>query len=66
MLLDQAVAFAERARAAGTPVTLEIVPDMIHDWHLFAGLFPEGRTAIERLVRFLAPSRVNRACKPET
>lgn len=53
MLLDQAVAFAERMRQHGSPVTLEITPDMIHDWHMFAALFPEGRAAIARLAAFI-------------
>lgn len=53
MLLDQAVAFAERMQRDGAPVTLEIAPDMIHDWHLFAALFPEGKAAIRRLAAFI-------------
>jgi epsilon-lactone hydrolase len=53
MLLDQAVAFADKLKRDGSPVTLEITPDMIHDWHMFAALFPEGRAAIARVAEFL-------------
>src|SRR5690606_22371701 len=49
ILLDQVVAFAERARAAGVDVTLDIEPDMYHDWQLQAGLLPEGAAAVERI-----------------
>ena len=53
MLLDQAARLAARAQEAGTSVTLQVAPEMIHDWQLFAALFPEGREAIVELARFL-------------
>ncbi len=46
---DEAVAFAERAAAAGVDVTLRIWPDKVHVWHLFAQLLPDSQAAIEEL-----------------
>ena len=48
-LLDDAIRLAERARAAGVEVTFESWDDMIHVWHLFAPLLPEGQQAVERV-----------------
>ncbi len=53
LLLDQGRRFAERARAAGVEVTLEVAPDMIHDWHLFAAFVPQARAAIASLAAFV-------------
>ena len=48
-LLDDATRLAERAQAAGADVTLESWNDMIHVWHIFAPLLPEGQQAVERV-----------------
>jgi len=48
-LLDDSTRLAERARKAGVEVELEVWPEMIHVWHAFAALVPEGRDAIERI-----------------
>jgi acetyl esterase/lipase len=48
-LLDDATRFVERAKAAGVDVTFEPWEEMIHVWHLFAHVLPEGRQAIERI-----------------
>jgi len=48
-LLDDAIRLAERAKAAGVEVTFESWDDMIHVWHLFAPLLPEGQQAVERV-----------------
>lgn len=63
LLLDDSRRFAERAKAAGVDVTLEIWDDMIHVWHSFADLLPEGREAVARVgsyvdehLKSLAPS----------
>jgi acetyl esterase/lipase len=53
-LLDDSVRLAERARKAGVEVELEVWPEMIHVWHAFAALVPEGREAIERIGAHLA------------
>ncbi len=52
-LLDDSNRLAERAKAAGVPTKLEIWPEMIHVWHLFASFLPEGQQAIERAGGFI-------------
>lgn len=53
-LLDDSTRLAERARKAGVDVELEAWPEMIHVWHAFAAMLPEGREAIERIGAYLA------------
>jgi epsilon-lactone hydrolase len=53
ILLDDATRVAERAKAAGVEVSLEVWDDMIHVWQLFAPLLPEGQQAIERIGAFI-------------
>jgi acetyl esterase/lipase len=53
VLRDDSVRVAERARAAGVDVRLEVWPEMFHVWQAFAAMLPEGREAIERLGVFL-------------
>jgi acetyl esterase/lipase len=52
-LLDDATRLAERAKMAGTEVTLEVWEEMIHVWHLFAAMLPEGQQAIERIGEYV-------------
>jgi len=52
-LLDDSRRFAEKARAAGVTVDLEIADEMVHVWHLFAHELPEAQQAIERAGEFL-------------
>jgi monoterpene epsilon-lactone hydrolase len=54
ILRDDAVRLAEKARADGVEITLEIWPEMIHVWHYFAGLVPESTRALDEVGRFLA------------
>jgi acetyl esterase/lipase len=51
-LRDDGVRLAERARAAGVVVELEVWPDMIHAFHVFAPMLAEAREAIERIGAF--------------
>jgi acetyl esterase/lipase len=53
-LLDDATRLAERAKSQGVDVTLEAWEEMIHVWHAFAVMLPEGRQAIERIGEFLS------------
>lgn len=48
-LFDDATRVADKARAAGVEVKLEVWEEMVHSWPLFADLIPEGRAAIERV-----------------
>jgi epsilon-lactone hydrolase len=52
-LRDDAVRMAERLRAAGQDVELELWPRMFHVWHMFARILPEARAAIARIGAFL-------------
>lgn len=52
MLFGDATRLAERAKAAGVEVILEPWEDMIHVWHTFAEILPEGQEAIERIGEF--------------
>jgi len=53
ILRDDSVRMAEKLRAAGCHVELEVWPRMPHVWHLFAPVLPEARRAIERTGTFL-------------
>jgi acetyl esterase/lipase len=53
ILLSDAVRLADRARAAGVSVELEVRDDLWHVWHLLAAYLPEGRQAIERIGTFI-------------
>lgn len=53
LLRDEIHGLAERARAAGVEVTLEVWDDMFHVWPAFTPIIPEGQRAIERIGAFL-------------
>lgn len=53
ILLDDSTRIAERAKAAGVDVTLEVWPEMVHVWHVFAKLLPEAQQAIDRIGEFV-------------
>jgi len=55
LLLDDSTQLAERARAAGVPVTLQIGDGMWHNWHMTAARipFPEGQAAMNQLWSFI-------------
>lgn len=53
VLLDDSRDLAARARAAGVDVTLEVAPAMIHVWHAFYQMLPEGRQAIAAMGDYL-------------
>jgi epsilon-lactone hydrolase len=53
ILRDDSVRMAERLRAAGCRVELEVWPRMPHVWHLFAPVLPEAATAVARIGAFM-------------
>jgi len=53
VLLDDSIKLHERAKAAGVDSTLEIWDDMIHVWHAFHPMLPEGKQGITRVGAFL-------------
>jgi len=52
-LLDDSTRIAARARAAGVQVKLEVWPEMIHVWQLFASFLPEGQEAVEGIGKYI-------------
>jgi len=53
VLFDDAKRLADRAQTAGVDVILEPWDDMIHMWHFFAAMLPEGQQAIDRIGEFI-------------
>jgi len=53
VLRDDAVRMADRMRAAGCHVEIEVWPRMWHVWYMCASVMPEARAAIARLARFV-------------
>jgi monoterpene epsilon-lactone hydrolase len=49
VLLDDATGLADRARAAGVDVTLEVWEPMIHVWHWFLPWLDEARAAVDKI-----------------
>lgn len=53
ILHDDSTRFAEKARAAGVEVQLEVWEEMVHIWPYYAQFFPEAREAIGLMGRFI-------------
>jgi acetyl esterase/lipase len=53
VLYDDATRLAKKAEAAGVQVVLEPWEDMMHVWHSFAAMLPEGQQAIDRIGEFV-------------
>jgi monoterpene epsilon-lactone hydrolase len=53
LLLSDAERLAEKAKAAGVDITLEVWPGMQHEWQFAANFLPEGRRAIARVGEFV-------------
>ena len=49
VLLSDSTRYAERAKAGGVDVTLEVWDEMIHVFQIFAAMLPEGQQAIDRI-----------------
>jgi acetyl esterase/lipase len=54
LLFDDTVRLEAAARAVDREITVDVDDEMIHHWHVFAGLFPEGDDAVDRLGAWLA------------
>ena len=48
VLLDESRRVAEKAKAAGVAVEIEVWPDMPHVWQLYAPMVPEARDSTAR------------------
>lgn len=53
LLRDDGIQMAERLRAAGVAVELEVWPAVYHVWQLSADILPEARGAIDKIIAFL-------------
>jgi monoterpene epsilon-lactone hydrolase len=49
VLLDDSTRVAEKAKAAGVDVTLEVFDEMIHVFQIFAATLPEAQQAIDKI-----------------
>jgi acetyl esterase/lipase len=63
VLRDDSVRAAERARAAGVPVLLEIYPLVPHAWHQLGTWLPETRVAIRQIQQFASTNLQSRSTK---
>lgn len=61
-LLDDSTRLADKIRAAGGEVSLEVWEEMIHVWHLFSPMLDKGQEAIDRMAEFI----VHHAGKPSS
>jgi epsilon-lactone hydrolase len=52
-LLDDGRRLAEAMSAAGVDATLEVWPDALHAWHIFAPVIPEAMAAIDAVGAFV-------------
>ena len=53
VLLDDSTRLAGVAREAGVEVRMDVWDDMIHVWHVFAPILPEGKRAISQAGEFI-------------
>ncbi|MDN7673189.1 alpha/beta hydrolase [Burkholderia oklahomensis] len=61
VLLDDSRRVADKARAAGVHVELEIWPEMPHVWQIYVPFVPESARALERAAAFVRRTAVERA-----
>jgi acetyl esterase/lipase len=59
-LLDDSLRLAEKAKAAGVDVTIDVWPEMIHVFQSFAPVAPEGVAGIRRIAEYLSGLDVKR------
>jgi epsilon-lactone hydrolase len=52
ILLDDSLRFAERAKAAGVEVDLEVWDGMFHVWQIYCPAVPESRDAVKKIGAF--------------
>ena len=52
-LRDDAIRIADKAKAAGNEVRLDVFPEMFHDFQLAVGNIPEADDAVERIGKWI-------------
>ncbi len=53
MLLDDSRRYVAKAQAAGSPVSLQTWPHMVHVWQIYHPELPEGQEALAEIGKFL-------------
>ncbi|HEX2578892.1 MAG TPA: alpha/beta hydrolase [Rhabdochlamydiaceae bacterium] len=53
VFLDEIERFAQKAKESNVEVELQKFDEMIHTWHLFASMIPEGQKAFEKIGEFV-------------
>ncbi|MBF9237288.1 alpha/beta hydrolase [Hymenobacter sp. BT683] len=53
VLYEDVLKFVDKARAAGSKVTLQPFEGLVHWWHLFWRIVPEARQALDQVASFL-------------
>lgn len=53
VLLDDTLRFAAKAKAAGSPVTTRVWPEMVHGFEFFCHMLPEARASLEAIAAHL-------------
>jgi acetyl esterase/lipase len=59
MLFDDSLRYVNKAKAQGSPVTLQVWPGMVHVWPMFQHVLPEARQSIEEVAAFIAANRTS-------
>lgn len=54
MLRDDGLRYVNKARSQGSPVTVQVWPDMVHVWQMFQHVLPEAAQAIDEVATFMA------------
>jgi monoterpene epsilon-lactone hydrolase len=54
-LVDESRLFADKAKAAGVEVRLDVFPEMLHSFQMMAGRAPEADDAVARLADWVRP-----------
>jgi glutathione S-transferase len=66
VLLDDSTRMAEKMKAAGVAVTLDVWPKVWHVWQVMADRLPEGEQAIDKIVAFAKTNLKTAGSRAET
>jgi len=56
VLLGDSLLVAEKAKAAGVDVRMEVWPDMLHIWQVLWPFIPEGAASVKKVAAFVQGS----------
>jgi acetyl esterase/lipase len=66
VLYEDVLKFVDKARAAGSKVTLQPFEGLVHWWHLFWRVVPEARQALDQAASFLEQLWASQTTPPVT